>query len=125
MTDTPHLEALAMRTAAAEACTDIIKKYDVMKPDGVTYEPMRVQRAAKGMVSIAREDILALPLEADHAALLAEAVKLPEIAALMDFVNADRELRMIGILNATEDQMKILINARQKAHDTLSALETP
>ena len=125
MTATPHLEALAMRTAAAEACTDIIKKYDVMKPDGVTYEPMRVQRAAKGMVSIAREDILALPLEADHAALLAEAVKLPEIAALMDFVNADRELRMIGILNATEDQMKILINARQKAHDTLSALETP
>ena len=113
MTATPHLHALAMRTAAAEACTDIIKKYDVMKPDGVTYEPMRVQRAAKGMVSIAREDILALPLEAGHAALLREAVKLPEIAALISEVAKGP---MIG------EQMTRWIN---RMMNQARALETP
>ena len=77
------LSAVAMRTRAADACTDIIKKYDVMKPDGVTYESMRVQKAAKGMVSLAREDIRALPLPA-HAELLAAAAELDEVKALVD-----------------------------------------
>lgn len=45
---------------AAEICTGIIRDYDVMKPDGKTYEPLRVQKAAKGMVRLARQDILAL-----------------------------------------------------------------
>jgi len=44
---------------AAEACTNIIKNYDCMKADGETYQPMWVQKVAKGMVSIARQDILA------------------------------------------------------------------
>lgn len=48
---------------AEEICTNIIKNYDVMKPDGKTYEPLRVQRAAKGMVKLAREDIRALAQE--------------------------------------------------------------
>jgi hypothetical protein len=42
---------------AAEICTGIIKNYNVMKPDGTTYESLKVQKAAKGMVSLAREDI--------------------------------------------------------------------
>jgi hypothetical protein len=45
---------------AAEVCTNIIRDYDVMKPNGTTYEPVHVQRAAKGMVSLARADIRAL-----------------------------------------------------------------
>jgi hypothetical protein len=44
---------------AAEICTGIIKNYNVMKPDGTTYESLKVQKAAKGMVSLAREDIRA------------------------------------------------------------------
>ncbi|WP_288927250.1 hypothetical protein [uncultured Maritimibacter sp.] len=52
-------EALAYERAA-EICTNVIKNYDVMKPDRETYEPPRVQKAAKGMVSLAREDIRAL-----------------------------------------------------------------
>jgi hypothetical protein len=45
---------------AADVCTVVIKEYDVMKPNGTTYEPLKVQKAAKGMVSIARQDIKAL-----------------------------------------------------------------
>lgn len=58
---------------AAEVCTAIIKDYDVMKPDGKTYEPLRVQKAAKGMVSLVRQDIRALATHDHHAAI--EAVK--------------------------------------------------
>ena len=52
---TDHLHALAMRTKAAK----LIRNYSELRM---------------------ADAILALPLEADHAALLAEAVKLPEIA---------------------------------------------
>ena len=45
---------------AEAACTNVIKTYDVLKPDGKTYEPLRVQKAAKDMVALAREDITAL-----------------------------------------------------------------
>jgi hypothetical protein len=44
---------------AAVICTGIIKNYDVMKPNGTTYESLNVQKAAKGMVSLARADIRA------------------------------------------------------------------
>ena len=52
---------LISREDAIEVCTRLINDFDVMKPDGVTYEPAKVQRAAKGMVSLARQDIRALP----------------------------------------------------------------
>ena len=52
---------------AAEVCTNIIRNYDVMKPNGTTYEPVHVQRAAKGMVSLARADIRALIAQKDAA----------------------------------------------------------
>jgi hypothetical protein len=42
---------------ASEMCTYVIKNYDVMKPCGHIYESLKVQKAAKGMVSIVREDI--------------------------------------------------------------------
>jgi hypothetical protein len=50
----------AVLREAAKVCTSVIKNYDVLKPDGMTYEPMKVQKAAKCMVSLARQDILAL-----------------------------------------------------------------
>jgi hypothetical protein len=50
-------------TEAVDVCTEIIKEYDVMKPNGTTYEPLWVQKAAKGMVSIARQDIRKLKVE--------------------------------------------------------------
>ena len=43
------------------ACTNVIKNYDVTYDGGKKFAPMKTQNAAKGMVSIAREDILALP----------------------------------------------------------------
>jgi hypothetical protein len=48
------------REAAVEACTNVIKNYDVMDGTGTKYLPIKTQKAAKDMVSIAREDILAL-----------------------------------------------------------------
>jgi len=60
MTDTPHLHALAMRARAA------------------------IEVTHWGEYNIAAM-VRTLPLESDHAALLAEAVKLPEIAGLVAF----------------------------------------
>lgn len=63
---------------AARACSGIIKDYYCMKDDGKTYHPLWVQKVAKGMVSIARQDIRALATPDQTAALdklIAEAVK--------------------------------------------------
>lgn len=46
--------------AAADACTNVIKNYDVMTNAGESYAAPHIQRKAKGMVEIAREDIRAL-----------------------------------------------------------------
>jgi hypothetical protein len=64
-TRTDHSQALIAAAErrgmerAAVICTGIIKNYDVMKPNGTTYESLNVQKAAKGMVSLARADIRA------------------------------------------------------------------
>jgi len=60
---TPHLHALAMRTKAG----------------GVVYPTLLDTALSRDLEAT----ILALPLEADHAALLGEAVKLPEIALIV------------------------------------------
>ena len=52
-----HAEWDAAIEAAANACTNVIKSYEVMDATGTKYLPMKTQKAAKGMVSIAREDI--------------------------------------------------------------------
>lgn len=62
-------EVAAAYERAAEVCTNIIKNYDCMKADGKTYQPMWVQKVAKGMVSIARQDIRALATTEQTAAL--------------------------------------------------------
>lgn len=69
----PLTNALAMRTAAAEA-TRVPKFCIEAEKDRV--EALHAYRAA----------ILALPLEADRDALLREAVTLPEVAALIEAV---------------------------------------
>jgi hypothetical protein len=53
--------------ACADKCTDVIRNYDVMDATGEKYAPLKTQKAAKGMVSVAREDIRALA--SDPAAL--------------------------------------------------------
>lgn len=46
---------------AAEICTNVIKSYDVMEPGKPgQYASLKTQKAAKGMVSLARQDIEAL-----------------------------------------------------------------
>ena len=52
-----HSEWNAAIQSAIDACTNVIKSYDVMDETGTKYLPMKTQKAAKGMVSIAREDI--------------------------------------------------------------------
>ena len=61
-----HAEWDTAIEAAAEACTNVIKSYDVMDATGTKYLPMTTQKAAKGMVSIAREDIWKLKKGPNH-----------------------------------------------------------
>ena len=80
---TDHLHALAMRTKAAELCVE----YSTHHGTGMFEKHS----------SACAKAILALPLEADHAALVAEAVKLPEIAALIETLKkADQALHDDG-----------------------------
>jgi len=111
MTDTPHLHALAMRTKAAAHCKQVAedcKKYNLPQ--------------AAGMVSSVGRDILALPLEADHTALLREAVKLPEVAALI------RDAKAVSFANNHGQGLQGWYEAMDKIDISLQpflALETP
>jgi len=98
---TDHLHARAMRTKAAEHCNDMATSHESTPKQGMAYR------------SAARH-ILALPLEADHAAILAEAVKLPEIAALIEFVE-----------HVADGDPKDYTNNFARAAAALAALETP
>jgi len=60
---------------AAEAADTVAKSYDVLKADRKTYEPPRVQKAAKSMVRLASEDILALADDPNVVAEIIEQVK--------------------------------------------------
>lgn len=46
--------------AAADAATYVIQNIDILKADGETYETPRVQKVARGLVDVARQDILTL-----------------------------------------------------------------
>lgn len=81
MTDTPNLSAAAMRTRAADVCDAQSSVFS--STEYATGQPLSSfkERFACGQV---KDAILTLPLEADHADLLAEALKLPGIAALVE-----------------------------------------
>jgi len=91
MTDTPHLEALAMRTRAAEAMT-----------------PMLRSMISRGY---AADLILALPLEADPAALVAEALRLPEVRALVEA--ATEQAEYLSLCGEDGDLLRNLLRALQ------------
>ena len=80
--------ALAAQIEAdAEICTYIIDNYDCMKADKETYQPMWVQKVAKGMVSLARQDIRNQPhdrtaLQSAIRAAKVEAWRKAEVATL-------------------------------------------
>lgn len=111
---TDHLHALAMRTKAA---TDIGEL-----GDDLTYIPALGQRLSARAYEISRE-ILALPLEADHVALLAEAVKLPEIAAMVEYYRANRAVQVAGLMFATDEQFDRQRTANLNADEAISALD--
>ena len=72
MTPTPNLQAAAMRTRA----TDVCKVNGALAArQGDNFMPHQSDA----------HSILALPLEATHAELLAEAVELAEVRALVEF----------------------------------------
>ena len=52
--------------AAAAAAEYVLRNIDILKADGETYETPRVQKIARGLVDLARQDILALRKGADH-----------------------------------------------------------
>lgn len=83
---TDHLHALAMRTKAAK----LIRNYSELRM---------------------ADAILALPLEADHAALLAEAVKVDAVLALV-----------IAAREAWEEPSSEFLDALDKALSPFSAL---
>ena len=91
MTDTPHLEALAMRTRAAEAMT-----------------PMLRSMISRGY---AADLILALPIEADPAALVAEALRLPEVRALVEA--ATEQAEYLSLCGEDGDLLRNLLRALQ------------
>ena len=109
MTATPHLHALAMRTAAATVAHD----KNACCPDCA-------EQAASA--------ILALPLKADRTALLAEAVKVlrDDIAAQHKRVmSGEQRFYAKNITNACSEMGGPLGNAVERLIAALSALETP
>ena len=61
--------------AAAETCTTIIRDYDVMDSTGTKHLPVKTQTAAKGMVSLARQDIRALADDPEAIARIIQSAK--------------------------------------------------
>ncbi len=107
---TDHLHALAMRTKAAETATEYMDWAD-------NWGEYKNQKACDICSAEIATAILALPLESDHAALLAEAVKLPEIVALIE--------AMRGTLPALAESGSYPNMPHFNAVKALSALETP
>ena len=124
---TDHLHALAMRTKAAALRDDMA--------DLIGAKPMSSIHSSLCEYANA---ILALPLEADHAALLAEAVELPEIAALVEAVSALGLRKLVAGWNGEDREnpypphpprlgvtLKTNAGAVYAIDAALAALETP
>ncbi len=85
---TDHLHALAMRTKAADLIENgydmpIARKYGPANRPSLNDECPHGQVMQDGCEECLRIAILALPLEADHAAILSEAVNIGEVRALL------------------------------------------
>lgn len=105
----PLTNALAMRTAAAKAMGDYHwQRYADKKDGGKLSSPAVFTSHTHQHVMDA---ILALPLEADHAALLAEAVRLPEIAALVEA--ATEQAEYLSLCGEDGDLLRNLLRALQ------------
>ena len=81
----PLTNALAMRTAA--------------RKEALGYAASDYSEECTVMANAIADDIAALPLEADHAALVAEAVKLPEIAALIEAVKETSAILQAAVVS--------------------------
>ena len=57
--DPAAIREAALREAM-DACTDVIKNIEILKADGKTYETLRIQKIARGLVDVARQQIEAL-----------------------------------------------------------------
>ena len=90
MTDTPHLEALAMRTKAARTA-EYLRDVSGRNQDGDFYVGEEAACFAGSVANEIVSEILALPLEADPAALVAEALRLPEVRALVEAIEQIRD----------------------------------
>lgn len=118
----PLTNALAMRTAAISA------RWEDHVADNSPKYLTDWQRGLVAGQQAMRAAILALPLEADHAALLSEAVKV-----LRDDISAQQKRVMSGeqrfyaknITNACSEMGGPLGNAVERLIAALSALETP
>lgn len=118
MTDTPHIEALAMRTRAAAVCNELAfdKRASAAKyRSGSNPNWERTHDAI--IYETSASAILALPLEADPAALVAEALRLPEIAALVEAAN-----KALPVLGEYEPHP---LSALSRLLTALTALEQP
>ena len=69
---------------AGDVCTSTIKDYDVMDATGTKYLPVATQKAAKGMVAIAREDIRSLTPADAQAALEARDKQESKLAKALE-----------------------------------------
>ena len=60
----PAIDPAAIREAALreamDACTYVIKNIEILRADGKTYETPRIQKIARGLVDVARQQIEAL-----------------------------------------------------------------
>ena len=104
MTPTPNLQAAAMRAKAVAECTAGLKEA----------KEYNMPQMAMGY-SACRAAILALPLEATPAELLAEALKLSEIAALIETASVIKHRRENGCSG--------LVNSAIAVDNLIAALE--
>jgi len=104
----------------AEICTYIIKNYDCMKADKETYQPMWVQKVAKGMVSLAREDIRNQPH--DRTALERMLAETREKALREAY---DSLFKHPGFIHAISGQKFKAVKLEDAAEGILALIEKP
>lgn len=105
MTSPPHLHAIAMRTAA------VFARWEDHVADNSPKYLTDWQRGLVAGQQAMRAAILALPLEADPAALVAEALRLPEVRALVEA--ATEQAEYLSLCGEDGDLLRNLLRALQ------------